>query len=178
MFDGKLDRMTDFEPSGRRLSETGVPHLFAVPTIVDGRVFGIMLVFDGRGGVIAEVAPESGQILWERPGLRDIAETKCGSVYPGVPGPGGRYAFRACQSELVFLDHRDAENATVVQSPTYTAELPNERDVDEYLEDMASLGGNMVPKSAMEPYAAGFREDPKMLFLRPRSLAFDSWDRL
>ena len=179
VFDLELNRMTYFEPSGLRVSETRLPPLFVGPTIRDGSVFGILLVFDEPSGVPAEVDAQSGQILWQRPGIWDIEETECGSVYEGLPSPGGRYAFRACQSELMFLDHRDAESATVVQSPTYTAELPNERDVAEYLEDMASLAGGMsLPRSALEPYAAGFREDPKLLFLRPSSLAFDSRERL
>jgi len=63
--------------------------------------------------------------------------------------------------------------------PTYSAELPNERDVEAYLYDMARLGGVMsLPQSAMEPYAMGFRERPKRWFHGFRTFAYDGRGRL
>ena len=55
---------------------------------------------------------------------------------------------------------------------------PNERDVDDYLSTMARIfGRGSVAKSAYEPYAASFRENPKTWFLVD-AFVFDSLDRL
>ena len=67
----------------------------------------------------------------------------------------------------------------MVSAPTYVPELPNERDVDAYREDLAAMAGGMsMPRSAMTPYLDSFREEPKMWFLVPRSLAYDGMGRL
>ena len=126
-----------------------------------------------------ELEVGSGKVLWERSGPNDLAETECGVLGPGLPGPDGGYVFRACESELVFLPDRGADHATVVSAPTYVPELPNERDVDAYREHLAAMAGGMsMPASAMDPYLDGFREEPKTWFLVPRSLAYDNKGRL
>ena len=129
---------------------------------------------EGTHQSTATMSAQSGEVIWERADIGDVADLECGPVFMGVPDPQGGYVFRACQELLVFFADRDDTTATIVASPTYVAELPSERDVDEYLEGLARLagtiaqaaGGASVARSAMEPYTAGCREDPKMWFLR------------
>ena len=179
VFDLKLARMTVFGPTGVRLSETKLPPVF-FPTGPFGRtVKGHYLTVPEATRIRTELEVGSGEVLWERSGPNDLAETECGVLGPGLPGPDGGYVFRACESELVFLPDRDADHATVVSAPTYVPELPNERDVDAYREDLAAMAGGMsMSASAMDPYLDGFREEPKTWFLVPRSLAYDDKGRL
>ena len=109
-------------------------------------------------------------MLWEREGIDDIAETECGSVALGVASPTGGWTFPACQRELVFLEDRDAPAATVIQSPTYAEEFPNERDIA-YVE-----AGNR--RFAFQLDVDVYRETPKRNHLRVASLAYDDHGRL
>ena len=185
VFDLRADRMTVFRPDGVRLSETRVPRLF-LPAAPFGSVISgyyIALPNDTVVGlsVLADVDVTSGEVLWARDGLDDLIESECGWVSPGRPIPGGGYVFSSCQSELVFIDDRDDVYGTAVTAPTYVEELPNERDVDAYREGISSIGrgsGMSLPKSASEPYVAGFRETPKTWLLAGDPLVYDDRERL
>ena len=185
VFDMRAGRMTVFRPDGVRLSETPVPRLFspAAPfgSVING--YYLALPSDTVVGlaVLADVDVASGEVLWARDGLDDLIESECGRVVPGRPIPGGGYVFRSCQSELVFIDDRDDVHGTAITPPTYVAELPNERDVDDYGEGISSIGrrsGMSLPKSALEPYLAGFRETPKGWFPAGDPLVYDDQERL
>ncbi len=180
--DLKLDRLTYYEPTGQRLFEASLPPLFGVEVVRGMRVFGHL----GLGPPVGEakalpmehiemdVAADS--VVWSRDDMW-IVPTECGDHGAGIPTPSDGYVFRACQSDLVFYHDRDGD-PTVVTSPAYVPELPNERDVDDYLSDMARIfGRGSVAKSAYEPYAAGYREDPKPWFLVD-GFVFDSLGRL
>ena len=81
----------------------------------------------------------------------------------------------------MFIDDRDDVHGTAITAPTYVPELPNERDVDAYREGISSIGrgsGMSLPKSAWEPYLAGFRETPKGWFLAGDPLVYDAQERL
>ena len=82
----------------------------------------------------------SGEMLWERSDIEDLADTSCGKVRKGWPDGKGGFVFWACQAELVFLADKAATHASVVASPTYTEELPNQRDIDRFIETLASMG--------------------------------------
>jgi len=179
VLDLALSRLTIFEPNGIRLSETQLPPVFFPMGPFGTSMMGYYITVPEGIPVPSELDVTSGEILWERPGVHGLAETECGRLGPGLQGPDGGYVFRACQSELVFLPGRDADEATVIRAPTYVPELPNERDVDEYRESLAFMSGGMsMPASAMEPYLDDFREVPKMWFLVPSSLVYDGMGRL
>lgn len=109
-------------------------------------------------------------MLWEREDIDGIAETECGDVSLGVVSPTGGWTFPACQRELVFLGDRDAPTATLIQSPIYAEELPNERDI-------AEIEGNNR-RLAFQVSLDVYRETPKRNHLRVASLAYDDHGRL
>ncbi|MDE2781898.1 MAG: hypothetical protein OXK77_02990 [Gemmatimonadota bacterium] len=199
VFDIRLNRLTFFAPDGALLSATAMPGALFPEVLVGTRVFGADHMSNIDFSKAGQLTPEemysplylevdagSGEVLWERSDMHRVPDLECGPLGSGMPDPRGGYVFRACQELLVFFEHRDDTTATVVPSPTYVEELPNQRDVDEYLEGLARLAGTMaqaaggasVARSAMEPYAAGYREDPKTWFLRGLPFDFDSEGRL
>ena len=188
--DPRLNRLTVFETDGALVSDLTLPSLFWPRSHGASSLFGegLMGVTPGTAPeegttpsaetVLVEVSLGSGEVLWHRRGLEEIAETECGALSSGIPTPDGGYVLKACNRELVFLENRDAALATVIASPNYVPELPNERDVAAYVEDMSSMfGGRPAPQSSMEPYAAAYREEPKGWFLLD-GLHFDDMGRL
>ncbi len=182
VFDSRSARLTTIESDTGTMSEIVMPSRFWINAVQGHRVHGFVgygprpnqppevdnLVFDLR----------SGEIVWRR-SIYETGETECGDVGALSPHPGGGYVLNACSKDLVFLEELDADNARVVSSPAYREELPSERDVEAYLTDLARLGGNRsLPSSAMEPYAAAFREEPKKWFHGPRIFSFDGQRRL
>ena len=129
---------------------------------------------------LMEVEATSGQILWTR-GVEDLV-TACPPPRPGSQRPQGGWVLMACEGKLVFLDHPDARNAGVLESPTYVEELPNERDVAARLamyRRMAGWTGMMTPPATESSESERiFRETPKSWFLRGSAMVFDGRDRL
>ncbi len=79
---------------------------------------------------LMEVDANTGQVLWTR-GVENLVAA-CPLLRPGPPRPQGGWVLMGlweCEGKLVFLDHHDSQDAAVFDSPTYVAELPNERDV-------------------------------------------------
>ena len=181
VYDRRRARLTVFEPTGALLSDITLRGPYWIHGTLGTMLYGEVGLGMGPGGPEVEIQlldRSSGDIVWQR-SIYGIAPTECGSVGTGMPRPNGGYVFWACDSDLVFLDDRNAETAKVVAMPTYSAELPNERDVEAYLYDMARLGGVMsLPQSAMEPYAVGFRERPKKWFHGSRTFNYDGHGRL
>lgn len=182
VFDLGLQRVTVFEPTGTLKSETALPGLFAPTAAGDSTVFGYYANVSTPGRIPAEVDLTTGAILWERPGGDNVAVTECGRVGAGLPAPGGGYVFRACTNELVWLAHRDDDRATVVTSPSYIEQFPDQRDIDAYLAFSARLAsqgsGRSVAPEAFEPYAEAYKETPKPWFQGRQPLAFDVRGRL
>jgi hypothetical protein len=187
--DTRQNRLTVFKTDGEFVSDLSLPSLFWPRSHGPSSLFGEGLLGVTPGTqpeegttpsaetVLVEVSLRSGEVLWHRRGLEEIARSECGKLGSGIPTPSGGYVLKACKRELVFLEDRDDMAATVIQTPNYLVELPNERDVDAYLEDMAGMFGGSAPASAMEPYAAGYREEPKAWFLLD-GLIFDDLGRL
>lgn len=95
-------------------------------------------------------------------------KTECDTgLSQGARGPSGMTAFGTCQSELVFLDANGA--MTVIQAPTYSAEPPNERDIQQYKDFLRGLGGLEPSQEAL----AAFAETPKQYLQSGRSLIYD-----
>lgn len=180
VYDRKLARLAVFEPVGTLLSEMTLRRPFWIHGTSGKRLYGEVGLGMGPAGPEVEIQLLdrcSGDIVWQR-SIYGIAKTECGSVGSGRPRPDGGYVFWACDSDLVFLDDLNGRDGKVVPMPTYTAELPNERDVDAYLYDMARLGGVMsLPESAMEPYVTAFQERPKKWFHGSRTFNYDGYDR-
>ncbi len=180
-------QLTFFEPDGTLVSETRLPPGFQGDMLHGDRLFGFKLTMLDRERredlpdyVPMEVDAFSGETLWERTDLADAVGLDCFTGVRGIPTPGGGLVFPACRYELAFLDHRDAPSATVVASPAYFESLPNERDVDAYVNAVAGIGRRALALSPAqkEAYAAEFREEPKDWFLTPVSFNFDAENRL
>ena len=186
-FDLELARLTFFKPDGTRSSEVPMPAGFYAQELQSGQVLGLRVSFSNRDRaaglppfVPMSVDASSGQQLWERSDIAEAADRECLTAFIGTADPAGGLVYLACEHELAFFDQPDAESATVVPSPAYTGELPNERDVDAYVDGISRIGGGVVtpPESVKEAYAAGFREEPKSWFLRPFPFKFDGASRL
>lgn len=184
VFDGKLDRVTIIEPAGRVVSEIPIqqPEFFWINAMQGSLAFGFggsLPRSDGLPEAWNQVLDlTSGEVVWRR-SVYDTAATECGRVGTVHPHPAGGYVLHACDAYLVFLEDLDSNDGRVVKSPAYREALPNERDVDAYLYDLARLGGgSALPRSAMEPYAASFREEPKSWFNGPDMFGFDRENRL
>lgn len=179
IIDLKLNRLSFYTPSGALVSQVGMPPRFAPHNVAGSSVFGIGV--DGGTWVTKEVDAVSGELLWERPDIEDVADTSCGKVRKGWPDGEGGLVFWACQAELVFLPDRAATQASVVASPMYYEELPSRRDVDRFIEGLArmgNIGGGSASSSAFEVYADEFKKTPKRWFLTPEPIKFDQEGRL
>ncbi|MCY3548661.1 MAG: hypothetical protein OXH49_17430 [Gemmatimonadetes bacterium] len=182
VFDPKLARLTMFAATGSvTLSKISSPAPIWITALHGNRVHG-SVGFGPRPNGPPEVENQvlnltSGEIIWRR-SIYETARTECGNVGSLYPRPGGGYVLQACKKDLVFLADLDSAAALVVESPAHRVELPGQRDVDAYLSDVARLGGGAVPPSAMEPYAAAFRERPKSWFHGPGIFKFDGQDRI
>ena len=182
VFDSRSARLTTIESDPGAMSEIVMPSRFWINAVQGYRVHG----FVGYGPrpnqppyVENQVLDlRSGEVVWRR-SIYETGETECGDVGVLVPHPAGGYVLNACGKDLVFLEELDADNAHVIRSPAYREELPNQRDVEAYLTNLARLGGNRgLVRSAMEPYAAAFREEPKSWFHGPRMFSFDGQRQL
>ena len=181
VYDRRRARLAIFEPVGTLLSEI----TFRSPVWIHGalgtKLYGEVGLGMGPTGPEVEILlldRSSGDVVWQR-SIYEIATSECGSVGSGRPRPNGGYVFWACDSDLVFLDDLNDRDAVVAPMPTYSAELPNERDVEAYRYDMARMGGVMsLPESAMDPYVIAFRERPKKWFHGSGTFNYDGYDRL
>ena len=163
-----FNRLTIFTHGGDLVDQITLPINFPQPA---EKAFDTTLLARSPDGLPIEIDLSSGDFLWERPDIHDVAQTECGRVGVGAVSPTGSWAFTACQRELLFLDERDASTATVIQSPAYAAEFPNERDIAER-ESQASTLSFRVDVDA-------YRETPKRNHLRGSSpLAYDDQGRL
>ena len=178
--DGRLNRLTTFNATGDRVSEVALPPMYYPDGIRQATLFGSevdLAAYSPGDSILTRIYSEldinSGEVTWTRGDMNGIADTECGGLDKGVPRPAGGYVFWACRSELVFIDDRDADAATIVTSPAYRDELPSERDVEAFAEGLTRLGGRMpMPRSAADPYVETFREEPKRWFNVPGALAF------
>ena len=186
VFDWGLSRMTVFMPDGTMVSETKMPGLITPARSFQSTVSGSLATVDlaerrgstelgYKGLTLLEVDAQTGEVLWMREELEYLDEDGC---YPiaGTPGANGRWAFKGCNGDLYFLDHRDAKNGRLVESPTYVPEFPNDRDVAEYLEEMRFAGP--LPPELLKSYEEEYRAEPKIAFLGTRTLVFEGNDRL
>ena len=187
-FDIRSARMTFFEPNGTLVSTTTLPADVLWTDYQAGRLLGYRFALIDRSRsedqldyVPMEAEASSGVVLWEREDLAAAIGRDCFNGRVGVLNPEGGFVTTACEHDMVFLDHRDADTATVVSAPNYFPAVPNARDVAAHVEGILRITGNRVSLSAArkESYAAEYREKPLQWFLGgPSALNFDGTHRL
>ena len=185
--DVRLNRFSVFEPSGVLVTEVVLPGAaFTMGPVqrFSTTIAGVSTVtWDanviqagaGPGGVFAlfEVDLASGEVVRTKVPPVD-AEVECGMIIYGIPNPAGGWVYVACEGHIVFVAE-DADVA-VLQAPTYTGELPNERDVDSRREASRTTGrfGGGIGRAGLEQY----QNTPKNYHLMLREYKFDDRGRL
>lgn len=188
LVDMVLSRLTLFRLDGAVLSQTQLPGGFLAVQIAHDRIVGSVL--DASAGkdqgedrpilppaIPMEVDVQTGRVLWSRQGMTDAARTDCLMLAEiGISPAGGLVARDCSRRGLVFFEDKDGEG-TVVSSPIYSEELPNERDVDAYLAGMARLwgGSGQASRAWRDGWASEFRNTPKAWYRGP--LRFDGEGR-
>lgn len=163
-----FNRLTIFTHGGDLVDQMTLPINFPQPAT---KAFDTTLLARSPDGFPIEIDLSSGDFLWQRPDIHDVAQTECGRVGVGAVSPTGSWAYTACQRELVFLDDRDASTATVIQAPAYADELPNERDSADIENRTRTLSFRVDVEAELQT--------PKRNHLRGgSSLAYDDQGRL
>ena len=128
-----LGRFSVFAPSGDLVTQVVLPaaawalnpiRRFSTTLTGSARLLGAE---PGSPRVMLEVDIASGEVYMEAVPEVD-AEVECGEIIYGFPNPGGGWVHVACEGYLVFV--AEDGDVAVLQAPTYTGELPNERDVE------------------------------------------------
>ena len=182
-----LNRFSVFEPAGVLVTEVVLPGAaFTMAPVqrFSTTIAGVSIVtFDpnvveagaGPGGMLAlfEIDIESAEVVREEVPPVD-AEVECGFITYGLPNPEGGWVYVACEGHVVFVG--EDGNVAVLQAPTYTGELPSERDVAAWREGrrmMEFLGvGN--DREELERY----RNTPKNYHIVFGEQKFDERGRL
>lgn len=183
VIDYALDRLTVFRPDGSLISEMSLPGDFLPAQLLADRIVGSVLDWSEdcersddhcvlSRYVPTELSLVTGQVLWTRKGLLDAAESDCLMLGEVAVSPSGGLVVRDCTrtlpAALAFFDDRDG-TGTVVRSPAYVEEFPNERDLDAYVTGLARLGGGSgsLPSSVGEAWVERFRDKPKGWYRGP-----------
>lgn len=190
--DGGAFRFTVFEANGSRLADVS---LFDLASLVHpvGRfgetvtVLGLStwdpsVVLEGAGTgrmlAMVEVGIASGELV-RKVDLPPVdAEVECGEIHYGFPDPAGGWVFVACEGHLVSVG--DDGEATVIKAPTYTGELPGERDIADRSEGLNEFNRTLAryglagDPTVLEKY----RTTPKNYHLLSGQQKFDEEGRL
>ena len=175
VIDVDLMRISVFTPTGRLVSDRFLADFFAPSGPFGTSLAGTVLDVAGMQWRQVELDLASGGILWERVFPTDLLEESgCEPMMRGlglgVASPGGQMVFGACDGHLLRYSSRDDSVGQVILAPTYTIELPNERDM-QYVEELrrnAAQRGEFVPPPPS-------RDTPKAY---SRYRWFDGQDRL
>ena len=182
--DNRHSRFSVFEPSGVLVGEVGLPDaafllgwvgrfdttLSAIWVSVDPNV--LRARTESWLPRLFEVELASSEVVWQEvPPVE--AEVECREIIYGVPNPDGGWVYVACDGHMVFAGE-DGEVA-VLQAPTYTGGLPNERDVDSRREASRTTGrfGGGIGRAGLEQY----QNTPKNYHLVLREYKFDEQGR-
>ena len=178
VLDPLSSRLSVFKPTGEFVDVVHVPEVFE-PLSPIGRTMSGTFVPDLLSSTkfLAEIEASSGAIAWRRE-LRSPSEIglpqTCGLSW-GALNKAGVAAFGACSSKLLFYPPDADGQVTVVEAPTYTGELPNHRDIDEFREGMRFVfNGGTVPLAAVQEFA----ETPKTDRIPGRAMLYDASQRL
>lgn len=150
--DSRLGRFQVFLPSGELVASVGL----AIPIWVPRAPFGdtILGTYSETNDVAAfssslvaaSVSVSSGEILeeWRPASIPEIGE--CGPVLFGFPAAVGAWVFVDCRGRLTFVD--GTGSTKTLQAPTWFEELPNERDVTDYLARQRRLSAGFAQSTA------------------------------
>ena len=179
VIDPLASRLSVFKPTGELVTEVAVPRVFEpLSPIGETTVGTYMPDFLSDKKVLAEVDLSGGAVLWQRE-LRmpsDIGlPPECGLSW-GALSQEEVLAFGACQSQLLFYTVRGEGEVIAIEAPTYTGELPNQRDIDEYREGTRFLyRDGVVPDAAVREFAKNRRVVDR---IPGRAMTYDASQRL
>ncbi len=190
--DANLFRFSVFEANGTLLTDVSLFGLaslfhpvgrFGETVSVLGRSTWdprVVLEGAGTGGVLTlvEVDIASGELV-RKVGLPPVdAQVGCGRIYYGFPDSAGGWVFVACEGHLVFV--RDDGETTVTQAPTYTGELPGERDIADRSEGLNQFNRVLARYGLAGDHTAieRYRTTPKNYHLLAGQQSFDEEGRL
>lgn len=120
---------------------SGVTPIRRFSTTLTGSVRLLGAESGSRRGML-EVDIASGEVEFEAIPEVD-AEVECGEIIYGFPNPGGGWVHVGCEGHLVFV--AGDGGVAVLQAPTYTGELPNERDIEYWREIARSTEEKDLP---------------------------------
>lgn len=143
-----LGRFSVFQPSGVLVTEvvlpgaiSGVTPLRRFSTTLKGSAR-LLAAEPGSRWSMLEVDIASGEVEFEEIPEVD-AEVECGEIIYSFPNPGGGWVHVGCEGHLVFV--AEDGDVAVLQAPTYTGELPNERDLEYWREIARSTEAKDLP---------------------------------
>lgn len=178
VIDPLASRLSIFKPTGELVTEVAVPRVFEpLSPIGETAVGTYMPDFLSRKKVLAEVDLSGGAVLWRRE-LRMPADlglpSECGLSW-GAMSHGEVLAFGACRSQLLFYRASGEGEVITIEAPTYTGELPNQRDIDEYRDGTGFLyRDGVVPDAVVQEFAQRRRVDR----ITGRAMTYDASQRL
>lgn len=186
--DLELNRLTIIEPiSGTLVSEVSLPGIRFAPGVASfsSTLMGTTtefkadnVAFRGIHNRYVEFAVESSELVWERSFSSDLIDDGCSKspfvegMSNGVVSSTGVVVFFRCDGQMVFFADRDDGAGRLIQSPTYMAELPSERDVEEHINVLQSVTNFPISVTRAEER---YRGRPKFY---SRSATFDDTGRL
>ncbi len=178
MIDPLASRLSIFKPTGELVTEVGIPELFEPLSQIGETMIGTYSPsLWSKNKVLVEIDLVGGAILWQRE-LRIPSDIglpgNCGLSW-GAMSQQGVATFGACHSHLILYSASGEGEIAVIEAPTYTAELPNQRDIDEHRQGARFLyRDGVVPDAAISEFA----KIPKAGRIAGRSLIHDASGRL
>lgn len=172
VIDVGLSRLTLFRRDGVVLWETSLPRDFHGYQMANDEIVGTSIdrSADSVGSVPTVLNARTGRLVWSRPELTDAVDTDCLFLAQVGMDPAGGLVARDCgmPGGLAFFEHRDGQG-TVVRSPGYFEEFPNERDLDAYVSGIVRVGrGSGSPsKATRNAWTASYRNRPKGWYRGP-----------
>ena len=175
--------ITEFSLPNRRVFYPASPF----DTTIIGVSWGTGPVADGIDDILVgvEILLATGELVrtWRPPGRPEVPACDRPNERPtvGFPGIGGSgdqtWVFRACHGHMAFVEP-DGET-TVIQAPTYVAELPGARDVEELRNMLVDLRRrNGLSTDPSSDVLRRFAERPKLYHLDHGQPIFDYRGRL
>ncbi|MFW6193022.1 MAG: hypothetical protein ACOC83_06010 [Gemmatimonadota bacterium] len=180
VLDGELGRLTLFEPDGSPDRSLRVPPGFRPVGPPHDDAWPGTYVSPGDSvwsAPVAWISLEHDSVLATR-SFRHESEATGAAPAGGVPGgaraPDGTFAFWVGGDYALVRFGEDGEFLGTFSSPAHEPELPSDRDVEAFRDDMRELAGRAPPPARIRE----FREEPKLPLVPGDPLRYDSAGRL